>query len=76
MIKSLLTFTFILALPVFAIAQQGGGSQQERQACSPDVKRFCIPVVDQGDLVILSCLQQNRAKLSSACNKVLVDHGQ
>jgi hypothetical protein len=24
----------------------------------------------------LSCLQQNRAKLSSACNKVLVDHGQ
>jgi hypothetical protein len=76
MIKSIFVITFMLALPALAVAQQGGGSEQERQACSPDVKRFCAPVIDQGDLVVLSCLQQNRAKLSSACNRVLVDHGQ
>jgi hypothetical protein len=32
--------------------------------------------MDQGDLVILSCLQQNRPKLTKACNQVLVSHGQ
>jgi hypothetical protein len=32
--------------------------------------------MDQGDLVVLSCLQQNRPKISADCNKVLVDHGQ
>jgi hypothetical protein len=76
MIKSFLAFTAILALPAFAVAQQGGGSEQERAACAPDVKRFCVQVVDQGDLMVLSCLQQNRAKISPACNKVLVSHGQ
>jgi len=25
---------------------------------------------------VLACLQQNRARISRACNKVLTDHGQ
>jgi len=33
-------------------------------------------VIDQGDLVILSCLQQNRTKISAACDQVLKSHGQ
>jgi hypothetical protein len=65
----------LLSLTVNAVAQQGG-TEEERQACSPDVKKFCAAVIDQGDLVILSCLQQNRQKLSKACNQVLVNHGQ
>jgi hypothetical protein len=64
---------FFVAAP--ALAQQGG-TDQEKAACSADVKKFCAPVIDQGDLVILSCLQQNRARISQACNRVLVDHGQ
>ena len=72
--KYLILLTLI-ATPQLALAQ-GGGTEQERAACAPDVKRHCLQVVDQGDLVILSCLQQNRTKLSSACNKVLIDHGQ
>jgi len=60
-----------------AIAQQQrGGTPEEQKACSRDVQRFCRPVIDQGDLVILSCLQQNRPKLTRACNQVLVSHGQ
>ncbi len=61
-----------------ALAQQPqrSGTPEEQRACSRDVQRFCRPVIDQGDLVILSCLQQNRPKLSPACNKVLVSHGQ
>jgi hypothetical protein len=75
MIKSLVIAILLVALPVLAMAQQQG-TAQERKACSPDVKRHCSKIVDQGDLVILSCLKENRQKLSSACNKVLLSHGQ
>jgi hypothetical protein len=66
-----------LSVSTAAIAQQQrGGTPEEQKACSRDVQRFCRPVIDQGDLVILSCLQQNRPKLSKSCNQVLVSHGQ
>jgi hypothetical protein len=67
-----------LSVSTAAIAQQQqrSGTPEEQKACSRDVQRFCRPVIDQGDLVILSCLQQNRPKLSKACNEVLVSHGQ
>jgi hypothetical protein len=60
-----------------AFAQQGhSGTEQEQKACAHDVAKYCRPLMDQGDLVILSCLQQNRPKLTKACNQVLVSHGQ
>ena len=60
-----------------AIAQQQrSGTPDEQKACARDVQRHCRPVIDQGDLVVLSCLQQNRPKISPACDKVLKDHGQ
>jgi Cysteine rich repeat len=66
-----------LTVSTGAIAQQQrSGTPEEQKACSRDVQRFCRPVIDQGDLVILSCLQQNRPKLTKACNQVLVSHGQ
>ena len=60
-----------------AIAQQPrGGTPAEQKACSRDVSRFCRPLMDQGDFVILACLQQNRPKLTIACDQVLKSHGQ
>jgi hypothetical protein len=59
-----------------AIAQQRSGTPEEQAACSRDVQRFCRPVIDQGDFTILACLQQNRPKLSAACNQVLKNNGQ
>jgi hypothetical protein len=56
--------------------QQRSGTKQEQEACSRDVSRYCRPLMDQGDLVILSCLQQNRQKITKACNQVLLSHGQ
>jgi hypothetical protein len=53
-----------------------GGTAEEQAACSRDVQRFCRPVINQGDLVILSCLQQNRPQITPACNQVLRNHGQ
>ena len=65
-----------LSASTVAIAQQRSGTPAEQAACSRDVQRFCRPVIDQGDFTILACLQQNRPKLTAACNQVLKDHGQ
>jgi hypothetical protein len=52
------------------------GTPEEQRACSRDAQRFCRSVIDQGDLAVLACFQQNRAKISAACDQVLRSHGQ
>jgi hypothetical protein len=55
------------------------GNAQERAACHPDVVKYCQTQlqVNPNDLGgILNCLQTNRAKISTACQKVLSGHGQ
>jgi hypothetical protein len=77
-------YKFFLALAVLSISvstsalaqQQRSGTPEEQAACSRDVQRFCRPVIDQGDFTILACLQQNRPKLTKACDLVLKNHGQ
>jgi hypothetical protein len=60
-----------------AIAQQEhSGTPEEQKACAHDVQKFCRPVMDQADLIVLNCLQQNRPKLTKACDQVLTSHGQ
>ena len=65
-----------LSISTGAMAQQRSGTPEEQAACSRDVQRFCRPVIDQGDFTILACLQQNRPKLTKACDQVLRNHGQ
>lgn len=75
---------FFLALTLLSVSmstaaiaqQQRSGTPEEQAACSRDVQRYCRPVIDQGDFTVLACLQQNRPKLSAACNQVLKTHGQ
>ena len=55
------------------IAPQRSGSAEEQKACARDVQRFCRPVIDQGDFTIL---QENRPRISVACDTVLKTHGQ
>ena len=57
-------------------AQQRSGTPEEQKACSRDVQKFCRSVMNDSDLTVLACLQQNRPKLTNACNQVLVNHGQ
>jgi hypothetical protein len=55
------------------------GNEKEREACHPDVMKFCKSTVDANPedvLGILGCLQKNRSGLSSACANVLKSHGQ
>ena len=75
--KFFLALTLLsLSVSTGAVAQDTRGTPDEQKACARDVQRHCRPVIDQGDLVVLSCLQQNRPKISPACDKVLKDHGQ
>lgn len=66
----------IVATTGVAMAQQRSGTPEEQAACSRDVERYCRKVIDQGDFTVLACLQQNRPKISKACDQVLKNHGQ
>jgi hypothetical protein len=60
-----------------AIAQQQhSGTPEEQKACAHDVQKFCRSVMNDSDIIVLNCLQQNRPKLTKACDQVLTDHGQ
>jgi hypothetical protein len=61
-----------LPFPPLPMAQ---GTPEERAACGPDVHKFCEPALPD-TVRVLACLQANRGKISSACNRVLVSHGQ
>ena len=67
---------FLFVIPLALIAS-GASAQatREHDACTRDVSRFCRAHMSEGDDVVLACLQQNRARLSKACEKVLTEHG-
>lgn len=69
---------FLSIIP-FILMTSAASAQQQQQghdACARDVTRFCRAHINDGDQAVLACLQQNRARLSKACAKVLTDHGQ
>jgi hypothetical protein len=75
--KTLLALTLLsVSISTGAMAQGTRGTDAEQKACTRDAQKHCRAVLDQGDLVVLSCLQQNRAKISPACDAVLKGHGQ
>jgi hypothetical protein len=65
-----------LSLSTAASAQGMRGSPEEQRACTRDAQRFCREVIAQGDLAVLACFQQNRPRISRACDAVLRSHGQ
>jgi Cysteine rich repeat len=76
MVYKFLVALFVLYVPASMSALAHSGTDKEEKACTRDVQRFCRKLMDQGDLAILACLKENRAKLSPACRYVLVSHGQ
>jgi hypothetical protein len=55
------------------------GTAHDRNACHPDVVRFCQKelAANKDDVfAILGCLQRNRSRISAACRQVLADNGQ
>jgi len=66
---------FLLAIPFVLIAAASASAQQGQDACARDASRFCRAHLNDGDMVVLACLQQNRARLSKACQATLAAHG-
>ena len=67
---------FVFLIPLIVMASAASAQQQGHDACARDVARHCRAVMNDGDQVVLACLKQNRGRLSRACEKVLVEHGQ
>ena len=66
---------FLFALSFVAISATSASAQQGQDACARDASRFCRAHLNEGDMVVLACLQQNRARLSKACQATLASHG-
>ena len=65
-------FLFVIPLVLMASA---ASAQQGQDACARDVSRFCRAQMNDGDMVVLACLQQNRSRISKGCQQVLASHG-
>jgi hypothetical protein len=63
---------FVIPLVLMASA---ASAQQGHDACARDVSRFCRAQMNDGDQIVLACLQQNRARISKACQQMLASHG-
>jgi hypothetical protein len=79
------TCLFLIALVLTAESSANAadslssGTKEERQACAPEVVKFCnheldVNASDTG--AILKCLQRNRQKIGSPCRVVLNSHGE
>ena len=66
---------FLFVVP-FVLIASAASAQQGHDACARDVSRFCRAQMNEGDMVVLACLKQNRARLSKGCQQVLISHGQ
>jgi hypothetical protein len=66
----------LFAVPLVLLASGASAQQQPgHDACARDVTRFCRAHINEGDMVVLACLQANRARISRACNNVLIQNG-
>jgi Cysteine rich repeat len=67
---------FLFVIPLVMMASAASAQQVGHDACARDVSRLCRAHMGEGDQAVLACLQQHRARLSKACEKVLTEHGQ
>jgi hypothetical protein len=67
---------FLFVLPLVLMASAASAQQQQgHDACARDASRFCRAHLNDGDQVVLACLQQNRARLSKTCQQTLAANG-
>lgn len=76
MTRTSLILAATIAFSGAAFAQGTSGTPEDQAACRSSVKRYCTKAIQGGDMMVLSCLQQNRPRISKACQQVLVKYGQ
>jgi hypothetical protein len=65
----------LLVLPLVLMAS-AASAQHGHEACARDASRLCRAVMNSGDMAVLGCLKQHRARLSRACERILTENGQ
>lgn len=67
----------IVSTAVFAAGQALAQDRAQGEgACGRDASRICKKVINDGDMAVLSCLKENRARLRPVCVKYLQEQGQ
>jgi hypothetical protein len=82
-IKSRTQFVAAIALSIGTMLLSLSPSQAQDdmrkrgdRACKTSSNKLCSKFFGQGDMMILSCLQQNKARLTGSCRKFLTEIGQ
>jgi len=73
--SALIVTLFAVMIPTLCQAQDDVRQRGDR-ACKADVNRLCKAVLQQGDMGILACLQENAKRLSRPCSSFLREIGQ
>ena len=78
---SLFPATLALIVVTGSVAPASAQQQDELRrrgdiACKASSNKLCSKFFGQGDMAILACLQQNKAKLAASCRKFLTEIGQ
>lgn len=66
---------------IMLAASSSGYAQEDlraegAKACGPDANRLCKHVLGQGDMIVLRCFKNRRAKLNPGCHAFLRKAGQ
>jgi hypothetical protein len=61
----------ITAVAVMPSHAQDAMRQKGDAACKGDAVKLCKDVLGQGDMIVLSCFQANKARLSGSCRSFL-----
>jgi hypothetical protein len=82
-IRSRTQFVAVIALSIGTMLISLSPSQAQDdmrkrgdRACKTSSNRLCSKFFGQGDMAILSCLQQNKVRLTGSCRKFLTEIGQ
>lgn len=78
---SMLSTTLALIVMTGSVVPASAQQQDELRrrgdiACKASSNKLCSKFFGQGDMAILACLQQNKAKLAPSCRKFLTEIGQ
>jgi len=73
--SAVLAFSMVVAGALPASAQDDMRARGDR-ACNSDAKKLCSKFFGQGDMMMLQCFQEHKARLSRSCHKFLTEVGQ
>jgi hypothetical protein len=65
----------VVSLAALTLASAPSALAQWPRQCRADIGRICRAVAKEDDKTILTCLQENAARLSRACRKLLQSYG-